>query len=334
MKKIMQHKKIRNILQEADIKNILREVDAELERLVDVDDPFVSKCALDTIKAGGKRMRPIFVVLSAQYFGKKTAEIVKFASIMELVHTSSLIHDDVNDNSDLRRGKPTINARYDNNVAVHIGVYFLIEALKNVYDISHTKELLRILTHTAIEMSRGEVAQLASLFDTEQTIASYNYRIERKTALLIAICCQTGAILSDATAEQIEAFYQFGHHLGMAFQIKDDLFDLLPSTDNIGKPIGHDLENGLINLPTILLLQREFPEKADVIHLIKEHFPNGKQDFDFILPLITSEEIVEECEAVILQHIDAAKRILSKFEDNVIRRLLFETADYIYGRAI
>ena len=217
---------MKNLMQQQKIKNILKEVDAELERLVNVDDAFVRECALNTIRAGGKRLRPIFVILSAQYFGVKNEDIVKFASIMELVHTASLIHDDVNDNSDLRRGRPTINATYDNNVAVHIGVYILIEALKKVYEVPHTKELLQILTHTAVEMARGEVAQLASMFDTEQTIESYNYRIERKTALLIAICCQTGAILSDASPEEVDAFYRFGHHLGMAFQIKDDILDV------------------------------------------------------------------------------------------------------------
>ena len=325
---------MKNLMQQQKIKNILKEVDAELERLVNVDDAFVRECALNTIRAGGKRLRPIFVILSAQYFGVKNEDIVKFASIMELVHTASLIHDDVNDNSDLRRGRPTINATYDNNVAVHIGVYILIEALKKVYEVPHPKELLQILTHTAVEMARGEVAQLASMFDTEQTIESYNYRIERKTALLIAICCQTGAILSDASPEEVDAFYRFGHHLGMAFQIKDDMLDLLPADDKIGKPIGHDLESGLINLPTILLLQKDFPEKAEIVSRIHARFPNGKEDFDFIIPFITQDEIVGACEDTIFYHIDAAKAILDGFADNATRDLLYQTADYIYERSI
>ena len=325
---------MKNLMQQQKIKNILKEVDAELERLVNVDDAFVRECALNTIRAGGKRLRPIFVILSAQYFGVKNEDIVKFASIMELVHTASLIHDDVNDNSDLRRGRPTINATYDNNVAVHIGVYILIEALKKVYEVPHTKELLQILTHPAGDMARGDVAQLASMFDTEQTIESYTYRIERKTALLIAICCQTGAILSDASPEEVDAFYRFGHHLGMAFQIKDDMLDLLPADDKIGKPIGHDLESGLINLPTILLLQKDFPEKAEIVSRIRARFPNGKEDFDFIIPFITQDEIVGACEDTIFYHIDAAKAILDGFADNATRDLLYQTADYIYERSI
>ena len=325
---------MKNLMQQQKIKSILKEVEAEPEELVDFEDAFIKECALNTIRAGGKRLRPIFVILSAQYFGVKNPEVVKFASIMELVHTSSLIHDDVNDNSDLRRGKPTINALYDNNIAVHIGVYILIEALKNVYNVSHAKELLNILTHTAVEMSRGEIAQLASMFDTAQTVETYNYRIERKTALLIAICCQTGAILSNASKEQVEAFYKFGHHLGMAFQIKDDLLDLMPSDKKIGKPIGQDLKNGLINLPTILLLQREFPEKESIIQRIQQRFPNGQDDFDFILPFILQEDIIKACEDAIIHHIDAAKEILSGFENNETRSLLYEAADYIYERSI
>lgn len=325
---------MKNLMQQQKIKKILKDVEAELERLVDFDDPFIRECARSTICAGGKRLRPIFVILSAQYFGVKNESIIKFASIMELVHTASLIHDDVNDNSDIRRGQPTINARYDNNVAVHIGVYLLIEALRKVYEVPHTKELLKILSLTAIEMSRGEVAQLASMFDTDQTIESYNYRIERKTALLIASCCQTGAILSDATAEQVDAFYRFGHHLGMAFQIKDDMMDILPSGKDIGKPIGHDLANGLINLPTILMLQKDFPEKNDVIERINSRFPNGQADFDYIMSFILKDDIVKACEDMIMQHINVAKQILSTFEDNETRALLYEAADYIYERSI
>lgn len=325
---------MKNLMQQKKIKKILKDVEAELERLVHFDDPFIRECALSTIQAGGKRLRPIFVILTAQYFGRKDAEIVKFASIMELVHTASLIHDDVNDHSDLRRGKTTINARHGNNVAVHIGVYMLIEALLKVYEVSHAKELLKILTHTAVEMSRGEVAQLASMYDTAQTIDSYNYRIERKTALLIASCCQTGAILSDATPEEVDAFYRFGHHLGMAFQIKDDMMDILPSDKEIGKPIGHDLENGLINLPTILLLQKEFPEKEEIITRIQNRFPNGKADFDFIMPFVLQDDIVKACEEAILYHIDAAKAILDNFDENETRALLYQSADYIYERSI
>lgn len=325
---------MKNLMQQKKIKKILKDVEAELEQLVHFDDPFIRECALSTIQAGGKRLRPIFVILTAQYFGRKDAEIVKFASIMELVHTASLIHDDVNDHSDLRRGKTTINARHGNNVAVHIGVYMLIEALLKVYEVSRAKELLKILTHTAVEMSRGEVAQLASMYDTAQTIDSYNYRIERKTALLIASCCQTGAILSDATPEEVDAFYRFGHHLGMAFQIKDDMMDILPSDKEIGKPIGHDLENGLINLPTILLLQKEFPEKEEIITRIQNRFPNGKADFDFIMPFVLQDDIVKACEEAILYHIDAAKAILDNFDENETRALLYQSADYIYERSI
>ena len=120
----------------------------------------------------------------------------------------------------------------------------------------------------------------------------------------------------------------------MAFQIKDDMLDLLPADDKIGKPIGHDLESGLINLPTILLLQKDFPEKAEIVSRIRARFPNGKEDFDFIIPFITQDEIVGACEDTILYHIDAAKDILDGFADNATRDLLYQTADYIYERSI
>lgn len=321
-------------MQQQKIKNILKEVEGYLEGIVDFDDAFIRECALTNLRAGGKRLRPIFVILTARYFGVKNEEVIKFAAIMELIHMSSLIHDDVNDNSDLRRGKTTINAKYSNDVAVHIGDYILIEALKKVYDVSHTKQLLGILSRTAVEMSKGEVAQLASLFDIKQNLDTYNYRIERKTALLIATCTQTGAILSDATPKQVEAFYQYGHHLGMAFQIKDDLMDIMPSTKKIGKPIGHDLANGLINLPTILLLQRDFPEKQNILQKIENRFPDEKECMDYIMPFVLQKDIIKECEDYILYHINEAKRILDQFERNDTLNLLYDAADYVYERSI
>lgn len=326
---------MKNLMQQQRIKNILKDVESCLEQLVDFDDPFIKECALSNIRAGGKRLRPIFVILTAQYFGVKSNEIIKFAAIMELIHMSSLIHDDVNDDSDLRRGQITINARYNNDVAVHVGDYILIEALKRVYEVSHAEKLLKILSSTAVEMSKGEVAQLASMFDITQDFDSYNYRIERKTAILIATCTQTGAILSDATPDEIDAFYRFGHHLGMAFQIKDDLMDILPSNSKkIGKPIGHDLASGLITLPTLLVLQKDFPEKEMILEKIDKHFPNGQDDLDFIMQFILNDEIVKECEDHIMYHIDAAKEILDGLAPNDTRALLYDTADYVYERSI
>lgn len=324
MKNLMQHRKI---------KKILSEVEESLEQMVDFDDSFLKEVALSNMKAGGKRLRPLFVLLSAQYFGVYNLNIVKFAGIMELIHMASLIHDDVNDNSNLRRGHETLNVIYDNNVAVHSGDYILIEALKKVYEMPHSEKLLEILSDTAIEMSKGEIAQLASLFDVDQSISSYEYRIERKTALLIAICCQTGAILSNASDEEIDAFYQYGFHLGMAFQIKDDLMDIQGTNSQLGKPNGNDLKNGLINLPTILLLQKDFSEKNLVKEKISNCFPDGQSDIDFIMSFIYKENVILECEKYIYMHINAAKKILETFRANETRSLLFEAANYIYERS-
>lgn len=323
MKTLMQHQKI---------KKLLKEVEVCLEEMVEFDDVFLREAALFNMQAGGKRLRPLFVLLSAQYFGVHNKDIVKFATIMELVHMASLIHDDVNDHSSLRRGQKTLNVKYNNNVAVHSGDYILIEALKKVYEIPHSDILLQILSETAIEMSKGEIAQLASLFDIHQNIESYNYRIERKTALLIAVCCKTGAILSNASNDEIDAFYKYGFHLGMAFQIKDDLMDIQGTNIQLGKPNGNDLKNGLVNLPTILLLEKDFPEKVEIQERIKNQFPNGQDDIDFIRPFIQAPEIISACEDIIYQHINAAKEILNDFRANDTRNLLFEASDYIYER--
>lgn len=324
---------MKRFMREQKVKRLLKEIEISLNELVAYDDPFVRDCALLNIRAGGKRLRPLFVLLTAQYFGGYDDQQLKFAGIMELVHMSSLIHDDVNDRSDLRRGERTLNARYNNEVAVHVGDYILTNALRRVFDMRHASRLLHILAYTAKEMSRGELVQLASMFDVKQTIETYYYRIERKTAFLIATCCQAGAILSDATEEEVKAFYEFGYHLGMAFQIKDDLMDINPG-GAIGKPVGNDLKNGLINLPTILLLQKDFPERDDIIQRIEARFPRGQEDVDYITGFLRNDAIIHHCEEYVQENIEKARNVLSGFQDNETRKLLFEAADYVYERSV
>lgn len=324
---------MKNILQQSYLKKRLSEVEAYLKDFLDFEPRFISERALFNLNAGGKRLRPAFVILSADYFDHHDENVIRTAAIMELIHMASLIHDDINDHSDLRRGQITINAEYSNDVATNVGDYVLIKALRHVYDVAPTERVLSLIIDTATEMAKGEVAQLRSMFDLNQTMVDYYYRIERKTAVLIAICCQVGAILAGASQEEENTFYDYGYHLGMAFQMKDDLLDLMESQKDVGKPTGQDLATGLLNLPMILLLEKDFAEKEEVKALIRDRFPGGQADLDRISELLRREGCLEESESIIMNHIDKAKSVLENLQEKPILKLMRQGADYIYERA-
>lgn len=316
------------------MKKRLKDIEKELQTLLTFEPSYISDRALFNLNSGGKRIRPVFVVLVASYFKKYDKEVIRLAAVMELIHMSSLIHDDVNDASNLRRGRITINAQDNNDVAIFVGDYILAYASKCIKDLPHYTDILSILADAAMKMSEGEVIQLRSLFDVEQTIENYNERIARKTALLIAISCKSGALLADAKDYEQAIFYEFGYHLGMAFQIKDDLMDLLSDDKDMGKPTGNDLASGLINLPTILLLNKDFPEKEEVRMSIQEQFPNGDKDVQRIVELINKSGVLQETEDILMEHIAAAKSVLDGLKSDPILDALRKGADYIHERTV
>ena len=198
---------------------------------------------------GGKRMRPMLVLLMAKNFGKVSAVTQNAAVGLELLHTASLVHDDVVDESGVRRGQASVNASYDNKVAVLVGDYILSTALLYV---SHTgsQQIVSELAQLGRELSNGEILQLTNIQREEITEEVYYEIIKRKTAVLFETCAKIGAQSVGATGQQIAAASEFGSMLGMIFQIRDDIFDYYDSSE-IGKPTGNDMREGKLTLPVI-----------------------------------------------------------------------------------
>ena len=198
---------------------------------------------------GGKRMRPMLVLLMAKNFGKVSAVTQNAAVGLELLHTASLVHDDVVDESGVRRGQASVNASYDNKVAVLVGDYILSTALLYV---SHTgsQQIVSELAQLGRELSNGEILQLTNIQREEITEEVYYEIIKRKTAVLFETCAKIGAQSVGATGQQIAAACEFGSMLGMIFQIRDDIFDYFDSSE-IGKPTGNDMREGKLTLPVI-----------------------------------------------------------------------------------
>lgn len=242
---------------------IRKPIESELCRFIEIFEESLShnngllQQALNHIKnRGGKRMRPILILLIAKNFGKVTLTTQNAAVGLELLHTASLVHDDVVDESGERRGQASVNAAYDNKAAVLVGDFILSTALLYV---SYTKSdtIVRMLAQLGRTLSDGEILQLTNISNRNIEESTYYEIINRKTAALFAACAEIGAESAGANSEIVEAARNFGHNLGIMFQIRDDIFDYYDSESETGKPAGNDMLEGKLTLPAIFAIKSE-----------------------------------------------------------------------------
>jgi len=222
----------------------------EFENALKSEVRLINSISKYMIRNRGKNIRPILTVLSARLCGKPTLNSYKAAAMMELLHIATLIHDDVVDEANLRRGKPSINRVWKNKVSVLMGDFILSKALINMIGLKDFDALV-IISETAEKLSAGEILQIEKSITRKMTKAVYFDMINQKTASLIATSCELGAITTSKTTQDRLATHQFGENLGMAFQIKDDLFDLLGTEYDTGKDSGGDVKKNMITLPLI-----------------------------------------------------------------------------------
>ena len=245
----------------------LSRVEAALRESVQTSDPFLADVASHLIGAGGKRIRPVLTLCAAYaatWNGDDTASsteaAVTGAVAVELVHLGSLYHDDVIDEAETRRGVPSVNARWNNIVAILAGDFLLARASSMAASLG--ADVAGLLAATIGELCRGQVLELQHLFDVERTEEGYQSTIEGKTAALFATSCRIGGMVADVDAATLDALTRFGMHLGMCFQVVDDVLDLTASDEMLGKPSGQDLLEGVYTLPVIYAL-RDQPDLRD-----------------------------------------------------------------------
>ena len=230
-------------------------VDALIIESLNSDIPLVEEISAYIIKAGGKRLRPLLVLLAARASGYKGSEHIKLAVIIEFLHTAMLLHDDVVDNSTLRRGRATANATWGNAASVLVGDFLHSRAFEMMVEIGNL-DVMALLSKATNGIAEGEVQQLMYLRDPEITEAIYHEVIYRKTALLFEVAAHSGSVLADAPTATARALNHFGKHLGIAFQLMDDLLDYDGTTCDLGKNIGDDLAEGKMTLPLIVALRQ------------------------------------------------------------------------------
>ncbi|KGE15351.1 polyprenyl synthetase family protein [Sphingobacterium deserti] len=281
--------------------------------------PLLNRITQYIIKQKGKQMRPMFVFLSAGLCGGINDSTYRGASLVELLHTASLVHDDVVDNANERRGFFSVNALWKNKVAVLIGDFLLAKGLLlSVRNDEHA--LLKIVSEAVEQMSEGELLQIekARKLDIQEDI--YFEIIRKKTASLIASCCASGACSAGVDNEKVNMLRAFGEKVGIAFQIKDDLFDF--GLDDVGKPVGNDIKEKKLTLPLIYALKNtSTSEKRRIINLIRNHSDN-KEKVAEVIAFVRSSGGMDYATQKMLQYQAEAFEILATFPDNIYRTAL------------
>jgi len=315
----------------AKLKGDLNEIEQELERTVTSDHVLLSEASVHLLKAGGKRIRPVFVLLAGKFGHYDLDTMKRIAVPLELIHMASLVHDDVIDDAETRRGQLTVKSKWDNRIAMYAGDYIHGKALSVVTQLPNPS-IHQILAKALVQMCIGEMEQIHDFFNTEQTIRHYLLRIRRKTALLIAISCQLGAIASNADEKTAAQLYRFGYNVGMAFQIRDDLLDLYGTEKQIGKPPGSDIRQGNITLPVILALQDDKirPELLNELTAIRDY--GASADTKMAVKLVKSSNGGNLADQLADRYIQKALASLEQLPNIAARKNLADIAHFVGKR--
>ncbi len=281
------------------------------------------------VKRKGKQMRPMFVFLTAGVNGGIKEETFRGAALIELLHTATLVHDDVVDDADYRRGFFSINALWKNKIAVLVGDYLLSRGLLLSVD-NGDFDLLKIVSNAVREMSEGELLQMAKARNLDITEEVYYQIIKQKTASLIASCCAVGAATAGQDKETIEKMRSFGEKIGMAFQIKDDLFDY--GTSEIGKPLGIDIKEKKMTLPLIYALQKaSWLDKKRIIYIVKNQ-GNKRNKVDEVISFVKNSGGLEYATEKMNAYHQEALAILADFPDSVYKQALTDLVEFTISR--
>lgn len=239
------------------------------------DDVILQTAALGLIEAGGKRLRPALAYLAARLWGAALDDLLPLLAALELIHTGSLVHDDIIDVARLRRGRPTVSYVHGDASALYVGDYLIGRAMELI-SVYHEERLNLSLNRTVLQMCQGELKQERDFFRQQQTYRDYFKRIRCKTALLFAGSCECGAILAGADIAGVDSLWRWGYNLGMAFQIIDDILDLSADEVALGKPTGNDLRQGNLSLAVLYALRLSPQQKAAELSKLIECLHNGK----------------------------------------------------------
>lgn len=282
------------------------------------------------LQTKGKQIRPMLVIMCSRLFGKVSETTFNAAIAIELLHNASLIHDDVVDSSPLRRGRKTVNAIWDNRIAVLVGDYFVSSALQSAIK-SGNLEIVSLIAELGKELAKGEIDQIETADEHIIDEKRYFSVIKQKTASLFSSCMLMGGYSSEATKEQLNAIEKFGEKLGLCFQIKDDIFDYF-NDETVGKPTGSDLKEGKVSLPLLHVLSTNSDARNEEMRNLITKQSLSDDDIKTLVEYAKERGGIEYAESKMSDLREEAKDALSIFPDSEIKDALLSILDYIITR--
>ena len=309
------------------IQEDMARVEDSLRAISMADFPWMTAPLKHVVESGGKRIRPALTLLSGKFY-RYDPKLIPMATAIELFHAATLVHDDTVDKSSVRRGRPTVNSLWGEEIAVLLGDYLFSKSADLVCSAGDLR-VMKVFAQTLMNISSGQLRQFVKAFDWRQDRQEYYRQIESKTASLFAAAGESGAILSEAPAEGIEALKTYGRDLGIAFQIVDDVLDFVGEEDEMGKPVGSDLLQGTLTLPVIFLMERH-PDHPVVSEVLQSGC--SEAGVKHVIEMIHNSSIIEECYQAASDFCAQACRALEQLPENASRRSLLDLANYVIER--
>ncbi|MHA1567739.1 MAG: polyprenyl synthetase family protein [Alphaproteobacteria bacterium] len=299
---------------------------------MDSEVVLIPQVAGHIIAAGGKRLRPLLTLASARMCGHRGDRHIALAATVEFIHTATLLHDDVVDESDLRRGRDTANTVWGNKPSVLVGDFLFSRAFQLMVK-CRSLEILDILSTASVIIAEGEVAQLVTANDTSTTTDDYLAVIRAKTAALFDAACRIGAVVAERPLSEADALSAFGLNLGIAFQLIDDYLDYSAQESQLGKSVGDDFREGKITLPIVLAFARGDDDDRRFWCRVLEDLDQKPEDFNHALTRLRQTGALADTMEQAREYADAAREALALFPDNTYRRALADIADFCVERA-
>jgi len=313
------------------IRDDLREVEREFARHVQSQVALIPTIGDYIRNGGGKRIRPAVLLMAARMAGYTGERAVLYASVLEFIHTATLVHDDIIDESQLRRGREAVHTRWGNHVTVLFGDFLYLKSMS----LALTQDdlaIIRLLCDVTLRIVEGEIYQLTKNGDANLTEAEHFEIVQSKTAYLFAGCARIGGMLGPITRDQQEALWQYGLNIGMAFQIVDELLDFTGEEVALGKPVGADLREGKLTLPVIHMRDRGGPRAAALLRKVVEAREVSLDEWHEIRALLTQTRSIEYASRVASDYVERAKKTLYSFPSSDARDALMFLPDYVVSR--
>ncbi|MDU9005809.1 polyprenyl synthetase family protein [Sedimentitalea todarodis] len=302
-------------------------------RMASEHAPRIPEVTAHLVEAGGKRLRPMLTLAAARMCGYDGPYHIHLAATVEFIHTATLLHDDVVDESGQRRGRPTANLLWDNKSSVLVGDYLFARSFQLMVETGSLR-VLDILANAAATIAEGEVLQLTAAQNLATDEEIYLKIVRGKTAALFSAATEVGGVIAGAPAEQIQALYDYGDALGIAFQIADDLLDYQGDSAATGKNVGDDFRERKLTLPVIKSVARATPEERAFWVRTIEKGQQSEGDLDTALSLMAKYDTLEETRADAVAWTDKARAALTRLPDHPIRRMLDDLSDYVVSRLL